>query len=320
MHPDMMWGAVFSVPASVVDTYLLSASPAQLRALLWIVRHAAEQPTLDALSRALQCSSEDAAALVAFWQEKGVLQTDAPQPAKPSVSAAVPTVRELPDIPFSKPSHAEILTRLQEDADLDGLFREAQRTIGRSLGYEGQCTLLMMHDTYGLPIPVIQVILQYCKETQKTANHYIAAMGKSWAAEEIDTIDKAVEKVNVLRECTGLWQQLAAVAGLSASKPTAVQSEYLRVWRYEMGFSFEMISLAYEEMANHCTKLSFAYMNKVLKNWHEKGIMTPEQVAEDHNAFRSRKAGTDALPPASYDIEKMERQLWSSPLQSGHKD
>ena len=35
-----------------------------------------------------------------------------------------------------------------------------------------------------------------------------------------------------------------------------------------------MIILAYDEMANHTGKLSFAYIDKILMNWHKKGIKT----------------------------------------------
>ena len=317
VHPDLMWGAVFSVPASVVDVYLSSTSPEQLRALLWVLRHAAEQPTTEALSAALRIPAEKAADAVRFWQQKGMLLSDAPQALAQPVRE---TPRELPDVPDAKPTPADILRRLEEDADLDGLFHEAQKQFGRSLGYEGQCTILTLYDTYGLPIEVILIILQYCKEIGKTGNHYVAEMGKNWALEEIDTLEKAVEKVDKLRQHTGLWKQLAAFAGLSAAKPTAVQSEYLRVWHDEWGFSIDMISLAYEEMANHCAKLSFAYMNKVLRTWFDKGIRTPQQAAEDNRAYRQQKSADAQTPPASYDIAQMERQLWEEPIVFDKKD
>ena len=315
IHPDLAWGAVFSVPAVLVDQYLSLCNETQLRALLWVMRHAAEQPTAQQLADALHLRLSDAENAVLFWQEQRLLQTD----VQPTVPVATPRAQQaparvLPDAPAYKPTHAEILQRLREDPLLDGLCREAQEKFGRSLGYEGQCTLLTLHDTYGLPVPVIQIIVQYCKEVQKTNNHYIAELGKNWALEEIDTIEKAVDKVNVLRECTGLWKDLASFAGLSATKPTAVQAEYLRTWHYDLGFSIDMILLAYEEMANHCNKLSFAYMNKVLRTWHDKGVQTPQQAAEENRAFRERNAAkTDDLPPASYDIAQMERQLWKDP-------
>ena len=318
INPAMQWGAVFSVPAVVVDQYIKLASPEQIRTLLWVLRHASEQPTTEQAAAALHCTEQCVCEYIAFWQQKGILLTEAPtvpEPAKEAQPSTAPEPRkELPDLPESKPTAAEIVQRIEEHPELDFLFKEAQKKFGRTIGYDGQCTLLMMHDRYGLPIDVILILIEYCAEVRKTSNAYVAAMGKSWGQEEIDTIEKAAEKIEELRRCNGLWKQLAAMAGISAPTPTAVQSEYLRAWSMELGFGFDMISLAYEEMSNHCRKMSFAYMNKVLRNWHTKGLKTPQDVAEDNRRFREKKQQGDQQPPASYDIDEMEHRLLHGPI------
>lgn len=323
VNPTLLWGAVFSVPAVVVDNYMKLASAEQMRTLLWVLRHAAEQPTTEQAAAALRYSEDNVREYVAFWQQNGILQTDAPTvstPQKQEIEQPKSVKPELPDLPESKPTAAEILARMQESPELEYLFQQAQEKFGRTIGYDGQCTLLLMHDRYGLPAEVILMIIEYCAEVRKTSNAYIAAMGKSWAQEEIDTIDKAAEKIGELHRCGKLWKELAATTGLSAPNPTAVQSEYLRAWSTELGYGIEMISLAYEEMANHCHKLSFAYMNKVLRNWYGKGLKNPQDVAEDNRRFREKNAQDDDKPPASYDIDEMEQRLLYGPIVYKKKD
>ncbi|MBQ7542154.1 MAG: DnaD domain protein [Clostridia bacterium] len=322
VNPALQWGAVFSVPAAVADQYLKLASAEQLRALLWVLRHAAEQPTVEQAAKALRQSEQNMREYIAFWQQKEILLTDAPTvPAQRApVEEAKPVKKELPELPESKPSADEILRRVLENPDLDFLFKEAQKKFGRTIGYDGQCTLLLMHDRYGLPIDVILILIQYCADVRKTAYGYIAAMGRTWGQEEIDTIEKAAEKIDELRRCGKLWSQLASTAGLTAPTPTPVQSEYLRVWSDELGYGIEMIALAYEEMSNHCRKLSFPYMNKVLHTWHSKGLKTPQEVAEDNRLFREKKQKEQEKekdgdkPPASYDIDEMEHRLLYGPI------
>lgn len=323
INPALHWGAAFSVPAVVVDNdYIKLASPEQLRTLLWVFRHAAEQPTVEDIAEALHFTAANAAEYITFWQEKGIFRTEGTVESVPKTAPKPASEKVIPDLPESKPTQGDILERTRESAEIDFLFKEAQKKFGRTIGYDGQCTLLMMHDTYGLPVEVILMMLEYCADVRKTSNAYIAAMGKNWAAEEIDTIEKAEEKIVLLRQCNGLWKELAATAGISAPNPTAVQSEYLRTWNGELGYGFDMIALAYEEMANHCTKLSFAYMNKVLRSWHDKGLKTPQQVAEDNRSFREKKQKQSASeqPPASYDIEEMERRLLYGPIEYKKKD
>ena len=319
VNPTMLWGAVFSVPAVVVDKYMKLASAEQMRTLLWVLRHAAEQPTTEQAAEALRYSEDNVREYVAFWQQNGVLQTDDPtvppplrkqRPDETTKAEKAP----LPDLPENKPTSAEILARAAESPELEFLFQQAQKKFGRTIGYDGQCTLLLMHDRYGLPVEVILMIIEYCAEVRKTSNAYIAAMGKSWAQEEIDTIEKAEEKIGELHRCMKLWKELSAMAGLTAPNPTAVQSEYLRAWSSELGFGVDMIFLAYEEMANHCQKLSFAYMNKVLRNWFGKGLKSPQDVSEDNRRFREKKSQDSDKPPASYDIDEMEQRLLYGPI------
>lgn len=323
VDPTMLWGAVFSVPAVVVDKYMKFASTEQIRTLLWVLRHAAEQPTTEQAAQTLRYTEENVREYVAYWQQNGILQTDAPTvpvPQKQDAQAPKAEKPPLPDLPENKPTAAEILARTKEAPELEFLFQQAQKKFGRTIGYDGQCTLLLMHDRYGLPVEVILMIIEYCAGVRKTSNAYIAAMGKSWAQEEIDTIEKAEEKIGELHRCGKLWKELAATAGLTAPNPTAVQSEYLHAWSTELGYGIDMISLAYEEMANHCTKLSFAYMNKVLRNWHGKGLKTPQDVEEDNRRFREKKAQDDDRPPASYDIDEMEQRLLYGPIVYKKKD
>ncbi len=186
----------------------------------------------------------------------------------------------------------------------------------------------MLHDQYGLPVEVILMIIEYCVSVGKINIAYISAMGKDWAEKEIDTIEKADEQVEHLRRCNGVWKELAALAGIANPRPTSAQSEFLRTWTYEFSYGIDMLNLAYEEMANHCTKLSFAYMNKVLKNWHDAGIKTPTDVADLAKKYADGKGGgkkgvsgqADIKTPQaakaapSYDIEEYKRSAMQDPI------
>lgn len=332
INPSLSWGAVFTVPAVVVDKYLKLSSPEQMQTLLWVLRHVAEQPTEETIASALHKDVSAICEYLYYWQQNGILELEGAQaviqtvqisetpvlPEVPATENIVSPKKQLEDLPKVKPTQAQILQRTSESSEISYLFDEAQKKFGRTLGYDGQCTLLMCIDYYGLPVEVVLMIIEYCAEVNKTANSYISAMAKSWAEEEIDTIFKAEEKIIQLRKCISLWKALATSAGLSAPYPTAVQSEFLRSWSSELGYSSDMIALAYEEMANHCTKLSFAYMNKVLRNWHKNGYKTPEEVAEANRLYREKKKADKKSDsdetPASYDIQEMEHHLMHGPI------
>ena len=87
-----------------------------------------------------------------------------------------------------------------------------------------------------------------------------------------------------------------------------------------MKFSIEMIFLAYEEMMDHSGKISFAYMNKVLANWHQKGLRTPEDVEKDKQNYRdSKKKKNTADTSTSYDMSEFNRRADSLPVYNSKK-
>ena len=71
-----------------------------------------------------------------------------------------------------------------------------------------------------------------------------------------------------------------------------------------------MIILAYEEMANHTTKLSMPYIDKVLANWHSKGFKKPEDIKADVPMQKEQANTSKKTNEASYDLNKFnERSL-----------
>lgn len=67
------WGSIFAVPTDVVDKYLKIAGSAQLKVLLWILRHSGEQFDADTVAAALNMGSFDVKDCLEFWVSFGVI-------------------------------------------------------------------------------------------------------------------------------------------------------------------------------------------------------------------------------------------------------
>ncbi|MCQ2463685.1 MAG: DnaD domain protein [Clostridia bacterium] len=330
---------VFVVPASVVDDDLRLAGSTHLKVLLWTLRHAKhENATLDELSEELKINKPDLVDAMQFWIDRGVIikypdsgepamTQKAPSPAKEKPSAAAVSVTPPPappvvsvsapaDIPMSKPSIDQIAVRCKESGELRDLFDEVQKQLGRTIGYDGQSILLMMYDTYGLPVPVIIMAVEYALSQGKNSLKYIAGIGKQWCEKEIDTLEKAMQFIEDMNECDGIWERFRQLTGLSNPKPTAKQRGYLLTWTRDYGFNIDMIYSAYEEMADHTQKFSMQYIDKVLLNWKNSGIKTTDDVEQAKAAYESGKKPTanekNNSKEHSYDIEEYERKARST--------
>ena len=301
--------SIFAVPADIVDKHIRLANGDQLKVLLWILRNSPDTPDIDKMCTDLRINKTDALDYLQYWVLTGVLSGDddnfAPTPiTETPVKQPAFIENKKPEIPStapSKPSSSEIAKRIEESPEIMNLFNEAQQKLGKTIGYDGQCTLLLLHDHYGLPCEVLFMMIEYCVSIGKTNYAYLEAVGKDWGNREIDTLDKAAEQISVLRKANAVWREFARSAGIANPRPTTKQTEYLRRWSSEWKFSVDMIILAYEEMANHTGKFSMAYIEKILAGWMNKGFKTPADV---ENASNDNKGAKPSTSGASYDLNK----------------
>lgn len=61
------WGSIFAVPTDVVDKYLKIAGSAQLKVLLWILRHSGEDFETETLAQQLNMDTFDVNDCLEFW-------------------------------------------------------------------------------------------------------------------------------------------------------------------------------------------------------------------------------------------------------------
>lgn len=315
--------SIFAVPTDIVDKHIRLANEHQLKVLLWILRNSPDNPDLEEMCKALKMNTSDAQDYLQYWVLTGVLSGEnneiIRQPEIKKVESEKNTENitlhkeekiSEPDLTPSKPSSMEIAERIDESPEIGHLFNEAQQKLGKTIGYDGQCTLLLLHDHYGLPTDVLFMLIDYCVSIGKTNYSYIQAVGKDWGTREIDTLDKAAEQITILRKTNTLWRDFAKNAGIVNPRPTTKQAAYLRRWSEELKFGIDMILLAYEEMANHTGKMNFNYIEKVLLNWHSKGYKTPDDIENTVAEQKERKPAKESPSAASYNLDEFkERSL-----------
>lgn len=315
-----VFGSMFGVPTATMD-YIKLASPCQLKTMLWIFSNAAKPIDPENIGNDIGYRSADVNDALVALCEWGLLACDNKEivvmekPEKAEAQVQTKAKKELPDLVAVKPTNEQVVKRCQESPQIANMFLDLQGVLGETIGYDRQCTLLMMHDQYGLPVEVIYMLVNYCVSIGKRGFSYIAKVGKDWGEKEIDTIEKADEQIKILNTCSGVWKEFAAMAGIQNPRPNAAQSAFLRTWTQEMKFNAEMIYMAYEEMANHTSRISFPYMNKILVTWYEKGIKTPEDIERDKQEYKKAndtKKSNDGN--SSYNMDEFMRRADKLPV------
>ena len=362
VNPDS-YASVFALPTEIADKHLRMAGKAQLKVLLWLYRNPAANADIAVISRDTGIPGDEIDDAMLYWIEAGLVVKNGEKPqteksaetvfSKESAtemlrkSMAVPSVpvKSREDTPSAepkkqekeratlvKPSIQDIARRMGESEEIRSMFNEAQDVFGRTLGYDAQSSLLILHDHYALPAEVIVMLCNYARNIGKHDSlAYIVRIGISWAENGINTFETASNKISRMENADRHWSDLRRVTGLENPKPTVKQSEFLEIWINDYGFDTEMIAFAYDRAVEKKGTISFSYMNGILRKWHEKGFRTVEEIeraekefadeAEKNRAAKTQQkapaAGKGNYAPPSFDVElALKRSLALDPTKT----
>jgi DnaD/phage-associated family protein len=106
--------------------------------------------------------------------------------------------------------------------------------------------------------------------------------------------------------------ELKKLFGINDRQLSKTEEGYLEKWHIDYGMSVEMIALAYEYCIIAINKLSFPYMNTILKRWAEQGIRTIPEAEADHESHKkqgSSGADENTAMEKTNDVSEIERQF-----------
>ena len=356
------WNSVFAVPACVVDEHMKLAGAAQLKVLLYMLRHGGEEITLDSLAFAIGQKPSDTQDAIDYWVNCGLLndggiksrpETDErPKPfsavqdvADPIPEASVsnalgqapekkaPVARDKIRYPFD-----ECMRYVAEDGQLKNMLTAVEGTLGKQLTHTEVTCFVTLVKWHGLPCTVVPMLAQYCKSIGKSSMSYIEATGIGWAAEEIDNFEKAEKKISALTAKRKAWNTVRSALEIPERKATDSELKFCDLWINCQHMEVELVRHAYDKCIDKNGKLSFAYMNGILKRYYEQGITdvtsalkldeqnreameARRQARGDRSSSRGgRQEGRYGETSATEDIEAILDAEWAKELAAGGGD
>lgn len=217
-----------------------------------------------------------------YWNKLGALKYSREQV---SFGSAVSEVQE------SKPQKKdmeEIRGVMTENPELADLCTLSQEILGKTLRNKDIETLYWFYDELGLSPEVITMLLEYCVSKDKRNMNYIEKVAISWHENGIVTIDAADRFINNEKEKSGYFYSLRKLFGIDNRSLSKTEETYLKSWRDDLGMDENMVGLAYEYCIMQTSKLSFPYMNSIIKRWNELGIHTVPEAERDHEDFKTK--------------------------------
>jgi len=129
---------------------------------------------------------------------------------------------------------------------------------------------------YGFDDAVMIALFRYCFNKSALHRNYISTVAEAWYKNKIKTfsdLDSYYEKQEKVKTL-----ETAIKRKLRLSRNFTVYEEaYVEKWNINYGYDLSVIEIALKK-ASSKYNLSFEYMDKMITDWHERGLKTAEQV------------------------------------------
>jgi len=222
----------------------------------------------------------------------------------------------------------EVKSELITGSEFSIVVDETQRRLGKILSPDELLRLFGIYDNLRLPPEVILQLITHCiSESRITGDgrapsvRYIEKAAYTWEREGIFTLEKAEEYLKALETRKSVRGKIKSALQIKDREFSATEKRYVDDW-ITMGFEPAAIAIAYDRTVLKTGKLTWAYIDSIVKNWNNKELHTAEQVLEKDSRQKRGSAtangafgtGTNSSTqkhgePNREEMERMRRML-----------
>lgn len=305
------------LPIDFINKYMISANATYVKVYLYGLAKCYEEETditNAEIAEALDILETDVNKAWRYWKKVGLVHSEKKGALIfdiiPSESENIQKKAEV-EAPASEEkktaqvSMKDISRSMEINPSIKETISTAEKLLKKTLSQREITAIYNFMDWYSMSGEMVLVLLEYCINAEKTSFAYIEKVAASWNEQGITTLEAAAKVLNRSIKENKIQNKCKKIFGIDRAL-SGTEAKYISSWSLDMGMSEAMIKSAYERTVNNTGKLSFPYMNTIIKAWYEKGIKTVSQI-EQKDSKRTAKKGN-----ADYELDEMaaiERRL-----------
>ncbi len=288
---------IITLPGNQVIENIKDVGEVDLKVL--VAALAAQDQTAEEIAETAGVTKDEVKASLTFWKERGAISVTGlrSQSAKTKKKEEPKTVSEEVKerkiqialasygVPFY--NEDEVNIKLEKNKELSPLIDECHDILGRILSPRESGVIVALNDYLKLSPEYIMLLCSHCAAQGKTNMHYIKKAAENLVADgitEYAELESYYERIESVRSTEG---KIRRMFGLGSRTLTAKEKEAVGAWT-EWNVSDEMLNKAYEITVSNTSEPNIKYMHKVISNWYEQSIKTPEEA--DRASEKYRKA------------------------------
>ncbi|KJS19268.1 MAG: hypothetical protein VR72_19905 [Clostridiaceae bacterium BRH_c20a] len=189
-----------------------------------------------------------------------------------------------------------------EEIDYGQFIKGLEKKLGRFLSVKEKVELEKAGRRYNWSYELLYEIFVYYQSSFRRhyAFSFFTQMAFGAKVEDKESLTKFLDNLNyTVYKVVEIKKRLG-----HKSYPTEIEKECYQKWVNQWKFSHEMVFLAVEQTI-HATDPSFSYVDKVLENWQQGDIKTPEAL----KVHLETRKNTKKTKTQTQGIEKNKRDL-----------
>ena len=286
------WQEVLVLPASVLS-HLDSATPEQLRVLLWLASDLTLASKHKQLAKLAGCDVAVARDAVKFWCEHGVMgeEGEASVAAMAPVSIEAPIKKKLQradELPNY--TSTELAELLEARASVRVLIDEAQQILGKIFNPNDVNIMVGMLDYLGMNEECILLLLAHCKKIGKSNLRAIEKYAYTLVDKGINDVESMEAEICTVEAMHTFEGEIRSLFGMKSRALTSKESKMLAAW-LSFGYDIGIVRMAYEITVNATGEASLPYTNAILEKWNANAWKTAAEIEAGMNAEREKREG-----------------------------
>lgn len=328
-----------------IDDYMVEANDAQIKVYLYLVRMmSANLPTsISDMADKFNHTEKDIERSLRYWEKKSLLSLEyndqklltairftspiEQKPAEPRPLAPIVPLRIVSSAPeetvpqknYDNISYSrDELKAFKDNAETgQQILFIAETYLRKQLSLKDIETLYFFSDELHFSCELIDYLLQYCVDREKTSLSYIKKVAISWAEANIQTPKQAKAFIAGNYDKT-VYTILKALGRTGA--PTSTEAGIVQKWYKDYGFEMDIINEACNRTVLATDSHRLEYCEKILSSWKKAGVKHLSDIQALDSTYKKPKAVTpssnknqfNTMIHTDYDFDEIERRILSN--------
>ena len=264
-----------SIPDVFFTEYLSQASGDFVKVYLYLyfLSKYNKEVKINDLSKKLELPLKTIQDAVKYWEDEGLL-------IRKNQGFIVSNLQEIelnklykPKITISSTDLAKVAENKYRAKAIDTINNEFFQGV-MSPSWYGDIDLWFKK--YAFDEEVMIALFRYCFNKSALHRSYVATVAEAWNKNKIKTfadLDSYFEKEQKVKTLeNSIRKKLRLNRNLNI-----YEEAYVEKWNITYGYGLDIIDIALKKMAGKST-YSFEYMDKMISDWHERGLKTPDEI------------------------------------------